>query len=108
MIGRGKRRRPLTRVVCEGPDGRVVDLHALRTTLGTNLTGQAVTVQLAQPFMRHSDYRTTQKHYTVLGLPDTAKAVDRLPGISGPAETKAVAAADGTFDGKPANASKTD
>ena len=31
--------------------------------------------------MRHSDYRTTLAHYTVLGLTDTAKAVDALPSI---------------------------
>jgi hypothetical protein len=31
--------------------------------------------------MRHSDYRTTLRHYTVLGLSDTAGAVARLPDI---------------------------
>ena len=31
--------------------------------------------------MRHADFRTTNKHYTVLGLTDTAKAVDALPDI---------------------------
>jgi len=31
--------------------------------------------------MRHSDYRTTLAHYTVLGLPDTSKAINTLPQI---------------------------
>ena len=31
--------------------------------------------------MRHADYRTTLKHYTVLGLSDTAAAIKRLPTI---------------------------
>jgi hypothetical protein len=29
--------------------------------------------------MRHSDYRTTLKHYTVLSLADTARAIEQLP-----------------------------
>jgi hypothetical protein len=62
-------------------EGRVIDLHALRTTLGTQLARAGVTPQVAQRIMRHSDYRTTLKHYTVLGLTDTAAALDRLPGI---------------------------
>ena len=31
--------------------------------------------------MRHSDYRTTLKHYTVLGLTDTARGMDQVPSI---------------------------
>ncbi len=34
--------------------------------------------------MRHSDYRTTLKSYTVLGLHDTASAVAKLPTIRTP------------------------
>jgi len=62
-------------------EGRIVDLHAMRTTLGTRLARAGVAPQLAQRIMRHSDYRTTQRHYTVLGLADTAKAVQALPAI---------------------------
>ena len=43
-------------------EGRVVDLHAMRTTLGTNLARAGVAPQLAQRIMRHSDYKTTLKH----------------------------------------------
>ena len=51
-IGTGKRERVKTRIVAEDDEGRVIDLHALRTTL---------------------------KHYRVLGLTDTAAAIDRFP-----------------------------
>ena len=62
-------------------EGRIADLHALRTTLGTNLARRGVTPQVAQKIMRHADYRTTLACYTVLGLADTAAAVARLPGV---------------------------
>lgn len=61
--------------------GRVVDLHAMRTTLGTRLAQQGVAPQLAQKIMRHSDYKTTLSHYTILGLSDTARAIESLSGI---------------------------
>ena len=81
MIGTGKRQRPKTRMVTEDTEGRVIDLHAMRTTLGTNLARSRVAPQIAQRIMRHADYRTTLKHYTVLGLTDTAKAIEQLPTI---------------------------
>jgi hypothetical protein len=48
--------------------------------------------------MRHIDYRTTLKHYTVLGLTDTGAAMDRLPGI---APERQANAATGTTDAAP-------
>ena len=35
-------------------------------------------------FTRHSDYRTTLEHYTVLGLADTAAAMDQVTSIGKP------------------------
>ncbi len=81
MVGTGKRRRPKTRIETVDEAGREVDLHSLRTTLGTNLARAGVAPQVAQRVMRHTDYRTTLKHYTVLGLADTSRAVQQLPGI---------------------------
>ena len=81
MIGEGKRRRSKTRIVAEDEQGRVIDLHALRTTLGTQLARAGVAPQVAQRIMRHGDYRTTLKHYTVLGLEDSARALGALPRI---------------------------
>jgi hypothetical protein len=60
-------------------DGRVADLHALRTTLGTTLARAGVPVQVAAQAMRHADPRTTQRHYVALGLSDVAGAISRLP-----------------------------
>jgi integrase len=61
--------------------GRVADLHSLRTTLGTALARQGVTPQIASRLMRHGDVRLTMKHYTALGLVDTAGAILRVPGV---------------------------
>ena len=97
-IGTGKRERVKTRIAVEDDEGRVIDLHALRTTLGTQLARAGVTPQVAQRIMRHGDYRTTLKHYTVLGLTDTAAAMDRLPGI---APERQADAATGTTDTAP-------
>ncbi|MCW5769166.1 MAG: site-specific integrase [Phycisphaeraceae bacterium] len=80
-VGEGTRAKPKTRIVAEDDEGRVIDLHALRTTLGTQLARAGVAPQIAQRIMRHSDYKTTLRHYTVLGLTDTAGAMARLPGI---------------------------
>ena len=91
MVGKGKRQRPRTRIVTEDAEGRVVDLHALRTWLGTKLARAGVAPQLAQRIMRHADYRTTLKHYTILGVVDLAKAIDALPPIR-EAESQAMAA----------------
>ncbi|MBX3357402.1 MAG: tyrosine-type recombinase/integrase [Phycisphaeraceae bacterium] len=85
-------------MVVEDLEGRVIDLHALRTTLGTQLARAGVTPQVAQRIMRHGDDRTTLKHYTVLGLTDTAAAMDRLPAIAPERQSEA---ATGTTDAAP-------
>ncbi len=95
MIGEGDKAKHKTRIAMEDGEGRVIDLHALRTTLGTQLARAGVTPQVAQRIMRHSDYRTTLKHYTVLGLTDTSAAMDRLPGVAPESNPQA---ATGTMD----------
>jgi hypothetical protein len=99
MVGSGNRLRPKTRIVTEDEDGRVIDLHALRTTLGTQLARAGVAPQIAQKIMRHGDYRTTLKHYTVLGLSDTSKAVAEIPSIKSPGSDSQQAT--GTTDERP-------
>ena len=81
MVGSGSRQRPKTRITTEDDQGRVIDLHALRTTLGTQLARNGVAPQIAMRIMRHSDYKTTLAHYTVLGLTDTSRAIEALPEI---------------------------
>lgn len=61
--------------------GRCIDLHAMRTTLGTRLALNGVIPQVAQKIMRHSDYRTTLKHYTVIGIETSLNAIAKIPGI---------------------------
>ena len=85
--------------------GRVADLHALRTTLGTMLARAGVAPQIAQRIMRHSDYRTTLAHYTVLGLTDTASAMAKLPTIA--ANEWEANAATGTNDATASDARAT-
>ena len=63
--------------------GRVADLHSLRSTLGTWLARAGVAPQVARRMMRHADYSTTLKHYTTLHLDDTRRAVDQLPTLTG-------------------------
>ena len=80
-------------------EGRVADLHALRATLATQLARNSVTPQVAQRILRHSDYRTTMKHYTMLGLVDTAAAISKIPNIK-PTQRES-AQATGTEDVNP-------
>mgnify|MGYP001301744325 CR=1 FL=1 len=53
----------------------------MRILLGTNLARYGVRSQLAQRLMCQNDYRITLKHYTVLGLTDTAVGIHELPAI---------------------------
>jgi hypothetical protein len=102
MVGKGRWQRAKTRITTADSQGRVVDLHGLRTTLGTNLARAGVVPQVAQRIMRHSDYKTTLAHYTVLGLTDTAKAISQLPDIH--RESQAVAVAVGAENFMPSRA----
>ena len=62
--------------------GRTVDLHALRKTLGTRLALNGVAPQVAQKIMRHSDYRITMEHYVDLSIKDSLDAVESLSLVS--------------------------
>lgn len=61
--------------------GRVLDVHALRTTFGTLLSRAGVSLRTAQAVMRHSDPRLTANVYTDPVLLDVAGAVQALPTI---------------------------
>jgi integrase len=58
--------------------GRQVDLHALRTTFGTNLARAGVPPKAAQILMRHSDIRLTMGVYTDPALFDLQGAVESI------------------------------
>ncbi len=104
-IGKGKRKRIQTRIESTDPKGRIADLHALRTTLGTQLARAGVAPQEAQKIMRLSDYRTTLKLYTVLGLHDSAGAIAKLRSIKDPGwESAKATGSDGRgVDATPSN-----
>jgi len=61
---------------------RVVDVHALRHTFGTNLSRAGVPLRTAQAAMRHSDPRLTANVYTDPMLLDVAGAVNALPALA--------------------------
>jgi len=63
--------------------GRVVDIHALRTTFGTHLAVAGVHPRVAQQAMRHSRLELTTQFYTDPVLLDVAGAVNALPDFSG-------------------------
>ena len=69
-------------------EGRNADLHSLRGTLGTMLARQGVAPQVAMRLMRHSDYSTTLKHYTMLQIADSRGALEELGAIrsTGPSD----------------------
>jgi len=63
-------------------DGRRLDFHALRHTLGTNLSRQNIHPRVAMQLMRHSDIRLTMNYYTdVSGLP-LADAINKMPAFT--------------------------
>ena len=62
--------------------GRVLDVHALRTTFGTLLSKGGVQPRTAQAAMRHSDIKLTMGVYTDPRLLDIRGALDALPTLS--------------------------
>jgi integrase len=71
------------------PKAGVVDLHSLRTMFATNLARSGVSPQVAKKLMRHQNYRTTEVHYTKLGLEDARQALACIPTPRTNAETHA-------------------
>ena len=59
--------------------GRTVDVHALRTTLGTMLSTSGTAPRTAQAAMRHSDIKLTMGTYTDPKLLNVREAMERLP-----------------------------
>ena len=68
--------------------GRTIDVHALRTTLGTMFSTTGTAPRTAQAAMRHSDIRLTMGTYTDPRLLAVREAVERLPSF-GPLEPPA-------------------
>ncbi|MDR0522516.1 MAG: site-specific integrase [Planctomycetaceae bacterium] len=63
----------------ETPDGRSVDVHALRRTFGTMLAKAGVPLTTVQRLMRHSTPELTAKLYIDVEPIDMLQAVSKLP-----------------------------
>ncbi len=61
--------------------GRIIDVHAFRTTFGTLLSKGGVAPRTAQAAMRHGDIELTMNVYTDPKLIDVAGALDALPSL---------------------------
>lgn len=59
-------------------EGRALDFHGLRTTLGSQLAAAGVPLVVAKAIMRHSTVELTAKHYIDVTILDTKGAVERL------------------------------
>jgi integrase len=84
--------------------GRVLDVHALRTTFGTLLSKGGVAPRTAQAAMRHSDIRLTMNTYTDPALLDVRGALDALPDLplrGEPSEIREALRATGTDNSFP-------
>ena len=77
--------------------GKTADLHSLRSTLATRLARANVSPEVVRRIMRHASYKTTQKHYTQLGLADTAGAIEQLPFIGTSRPLQATGTTDSPF-----------
>jgi integrase len=73
-----------------GPDGRKLDLHALRHTFATRLARAGVGLAQTQRLLGHSDPKLTARVYTHLEAEDLREAVEA---IGAPPHGKALAAA---------------
>lgn len=77
-------RRQTTFLARYDTEGRQLDLHCLRTTLGTRMAKNRITPQIAQRIMRHSDVRITMEHYNDLRMSDDSAAMEGLPELAEP------------------------
>ena len=85
--------------------GRYADFHALRHTYITRLVKSNASVKVCQELARHSDPKLTFAVYSHVGMADTGRALDNLPGLDNPQAEKqtAMALKTGT-NGLPVNA----
>lgn len=65
----------------EDAHGRRVDLHSLRVTLGSNLFASGASLVVVKELMRHSDIKTTLRHYADSTQLPLAAAVAKLPAL---------------------------
>ena len=81
-LPRFKKDLALAGIPFEDERGRRVDLHALRVTLGSNLFASGASLVVVKELMRHSDIKTTLRHYSDSSQLPLAAAVANLPSLS--------------------------
>ena len=70
--------------------GRVFDFHLLRGQFVSYLEAAGVSPKMLQTLARHSDIKTTLKHYARVHLSDTHAVLDKLPRFPVPAAAEPV------------------
>jgi integrase len=78
-------------IAYEDEQKRRADFHALRHTYGTMLARAGIAPRVAMSLMRHTDMNLTMNVYTDPRVFDLAGAVEKLPGLDGPAKVAAEA-----------------
>lgn len=69
------------KIVSPDADGRIADLHSLRTTLATDLARENVPPMVAQRLLRHAQITTTTKHDVRLRVDDLAGGLAALTAL---------------------------
>ena len=80
--------------------GRRIDLHALRTTFGTMLAVDGVSLQASKSLMRQSDVKLTLKAYTDESHLPLQEAIDSLPSFLVPSTAALLSAHAGAVSGQ--------
>jgi len=78
-VAERKRREQSTSLEFADADGRVFDFHSLRGQFVSALEAAGVSPKMLQTLARHSDIKTTLKHYARVQVSDTQAALDKLP-----------------------------
>jgi hypothetical protein len=71
-------------------DGRVFDFHSLRGQFVSALEAAGVSLKMLQTLARHSDIKTTLKHYARVQVSDAQAALDKLPPLPSPVDPESV------------------
>lgn len=72
----------------EDEDGRTADFHALRHTYITNLARSGIHPKIAQALARHCTIALTMNRYTHTVLTEQADAVNALPDLQVPSQSR--------------------
>ena len=78
----------------------VLDFHSFRHGYVTGICRAEVSPRVMMELCRHSDPRLTMKRYSRVTVSESAKALDALPRLAGPADDRQEQRATGTYGAK--------